>query len=85
MSRKGNPWGNEVTRPGSRLSSIEFRYRHRKIVLVKRAILNRKNSFIKPLHGAQVGDLYMSLLHTCELNKANSFELSYKGTQSKSG
>jgi transposase len=34
----------------------------------KRAILNRKNS------GAQVGDLYMSLLHTCELNKANSFD-----------
>lgn len=42
---------------------------------LKRAILNRKNSlFYKTLHGAQVGDLYMSLLHTCELNKANSFD-----------
>jgi transposase len=42
---------------------------------LKRAILNRKNSlFYKTLHGAQVGDLYMSLIHTCELNQANSFD-----------
>ena len=42
---------------------------------LKRAILNRKNSlFYKTLHGAQVGDLYMSLIHTCELNGANSFD-----------
>jgi hypothetical protein len=26
------------------------------------------------LHGADVGDLFMSLIHTCELNGANSFE-----------
>jgi transposase len=39
---------------------------------LKKAILHRKNSlFYKTLHGAQVGDLYMSLIHTCELNGAN--------------
>jgi transposase len=42
---------------------------------LKKAILNRKNSlFYRTLHGAQVGDLYMSLIHTCELNGANSFD-----------
>jgi transposase len=42
---------------------------------LKKAILNRKNSlFYKTLHGAQVGDLYMSLIHTCELNGANPFD-----------
>jgi transposase len=39
---------------------------------LKKAILHRKNSlFYKTLHGAQVGDLYMSLIHSCELNGAN--------------
>lgn len=42
---------------------------------LKRAILHRKNSlFFKTLNGAQVGDLYMSLIHTCELNGANPFD-----------
>jgi hypothetical protein len=42
---------------------------------LKKAILHRKNSlFYKTLHGAQVGDLYMSLIQTCELNGANSFD-----------
>jgi hypothetical protein len=42
--------------------------------VLKKAILNRKNSlFYKTLHGAQVGDLYISLIHTCELNGANPF------------
>jgi hypothetical protein len=42
---------------------------------LKKAILHRKNLlFYKTLHGAQVGDLYMSLIHTCELNGANSFD-----------
>jgi hypothetical protein len=42
---------------------------------LKKAILNRKNSlFYRTLHGAQVGDLYMSLIHTCELNRVNAFE-----------
>jgi len=42
---------------------------------LKKAILHRKNSlFYKTEKGAQVGDLYMSLIHTCELNGANPFE-----------
>jgi hypothetical protein len=42
---------------------------------LKKAILNRKNAmFYKTLNGAQVGDLFMSLIHTCELNGANSFD-----------
>lgn len=42
---------------------------------LKRAILNRKNSlFYKTLHGAYVGDMYMSLIHTCILNGANPFD-----------
>ena len=42
---------------------------------LKRAVLHRKNAlFYRTLHGAQVGDLFMSLIHTCELNAVNSFE-----------
>jgi len=42
---------------------------------LKKAILNRKNAlFYKTLHGAEVGDLFMSLIHTCELNGANPFD-----------
>lgn len=42
---------------------------------LKRAILHRKNSlFYKTLNGAQVGDLYMSLVHTCEMNDTNPFD-----------
>ena len=42
---------------------------------LKKAILNRKNAmFYKTLNGAWVGDLYMSLIHTCELNSVNPFE-----------
>jgi len=26
------------------------------------------------MNGARVGDLYMSLIHTCELNKVNPFD-----------
>ena len=41
---------------------------------LKKAILHRKNSlFYKTLNGARVGDLFMSLIHTCELNGTNSF------------
>jgi hypothetical protein len=41
---------------------------------LKKAILNRKNAlFYKTLNGAGVGDLYMSLIHTCELNGVNPF------------
>ena len=42
---------------------------------LKKAILNRKNAlFYKTLSGARVGDLFMSLIHTCELNGANPFD-----------
>ena len=41
---------------------------------LKKAILHRKNSlFYKTRNGARVGDLFMSLIHTCELNGTNSF------------
>jgi transposase len=41
---------------------------------LKKAILNRKNAmFYKTSNGAMVGDLFMSLIHTCELNGVNSF------------
>jgi len=42
---------------------------------LKRAVLHRKNAlFYRTLHGAQVGDLFMSLIHTCQLCSANSFD-----------
>jgi transposase len=42
---------------------------------LKKAILNRKNAlFYKTLNGAGVGDLFMSLIHTCEINGANPFD-----------
>jgi hypothetical protein len=42
---------------------------------LKKAILHRKNSlFYKTLNGAHVGDLYMSLIYTCELCKVNAFD-----------
>jgi len=42
---------------------------------LKKAILNRRNAlFYKTLNGAGVGDLFMSLIHTCELNEANPFD-----------
>lgn len=42
---------------------------------LKRAILHRKGSmFYKNLKGAEVGDIFMSLIHTCWLCKVNPFE-----------
>ena len=42
---------------------------------LKRAVLHRKNAlFYRTLHGSEVGDLFMSLIHTCELCEANPFE-----------
>lgn len=42
---------------------------------IKKTVLNRKNAFFyRTLNGAQVGDLWMSLIHTCELNDVNPFE-----------
>ena len=43
--------------------------------MLKRAILHRKNSmFYKTGNGAEVGDIYMSLIHTCGLCRVNPFE-----------
>ena len=41
---------------------------------LKKAILHRKNAyFYKTANGARVGDMFMSLIHTCELNAINPF------------
>jgi len=42
---------------------------------LKKAILHRKNAlFYKTLNGAHVGDAFMSLIHTAELNAAEPFD-----------
>jgi hypothetical protein len=41
---------------------------------LRKAILHRKNAyFYKTENGARVGDLFMSLIHTCQLNGPNPF------------
>jgi hypothetical protein len=42
---------------------------------LKKAILHRKNAyFYKTCHGAHVGDVFMSLIHTCELCGVSPFD-----------
>jgi transposase len=42
---------------------------------LKKAILHRKNAlFYKTSHGAHVGDVFMSLIYTCELGGINPFD-----------
>ena len=42
---------------------------------LKKAILHRKNSlFYKTRRGARVGDIFMTLIHTCELNGINALD-----------
>ena len=42
---------------------------------LKKAIRHRRNSlFYKTENGARVGDMFMSLIHTAELNDANPFD-----------
>jgi hypothetical protein len=42
---------------------------------LKKSILTRKNSlFYRSENGAKIGDLYMSIIHTCELEKVSPFE-----------
>jgi transposase len=42
---------------------------------LKKAILHRKNAlFYKTRNGARVGDLFTSLIYTCQLNEANPFD-----------
>lgn len=41
---------------------------------LKKAVLHRKNAlFYRTMNGAQVGDLFMSLIQTCQLNDVNPF------------
>jgi len=43
--------------------------------ILKRAILHRKNAlFYRTQNGADVGDLFQSLIQTCDLNDVNSFD-----------
>ena len=47
---------------------------HRSEQALKMAILHRKNSLsYKTLNGARTGDLFMSLIHTCRVNRVNPF------------
>ena len=42
---------------------------------LKMSILHRKNSLgYKTVNGARVGDLFMSLIHTCRLSAINPFD-----------
>jgi hypothetical protein len=42
---------------------------------LKKAVLHRKNAlFYKTEHGAYIGDLFMSLIYTCNLNDVNPFD-----------
>lgn len=42
---------------------------------LKKSVLHRKNAlFYRTLNGAGVGDLFMSLIHTCELNEVGAFD-----------
>ncbi len=42
---------------------------------LKLVVMHRKNAyFYRTLNGAEVGDLFMSLIHTCQLCGANSFD-----------
>ena len=46
---------------------------------LKKAILHRKNSlFYKTKNGAQVGDIFLSLIHTAELNGHRSLPLPHR-------
>lgn len=43
--------------------------------ILKKVVLHRKNSlFYRSVKGAKVGDIYMSLIQTCQLNHANPFD-----------
>jgi len=42
---------------------------------LKKAILHRKNSlYYRSVRGALAGDIYMTLIHTCELNRVNPYK-----------
>ncbi|GIW97151.1 MAG: transposase [Pirellulaceae bacterium] len=42
---------------------------------LKKSILHRKNSlYYRSPNGAEAGDVYMTLIHTCELNRINPYQ-----------
>ena len=42
---------------------------------LKKVVLHRKNAlFYRTMNGAAAGDLFMSLIHTCELNGVSAFQ-----------
>lgn len=48
---------------------------YRNDALARESIRHRRNSlFYKTRHGAHVGDVFMSLIHTCELGEVNPFD-----------
>jgi hypothetical protein len=48
---------------------------------LKRAVLHRKNAlFYRTLHGSEVGDLFMSLIHTC-FNELSRTEVDESGVE----
>jgi transposase len=51
--------------------------RHLSIFRLANPDVHRKNAlFYRTLHGSEVGDLFVSLIHTCELAGANAFDYS---------
>ena len=51
---------------------------------LKRAVLHRKNAlFYRTLHGAEAGDLFMSLIHTCELAGCQSVRLPHPASAAR--
>ena len=66
------PTGQEATRTMQAGAPLDNNLVERSL---KRAVLHRKNAlFYRTLNGAQVGDLFMSLIHSCQLCGVNSFD-----------
>ena len=70
FAQGNSPWENAVNVLQQAFTSTIARG-----LSLSHPILHRKNSlFYKTRKGAQMGDLYMSLIHTCELNDVNAFD-----------
>ena len=55
--------------------TFKFSCKDLKVSSLKGCILHRKNSlFYKTEHGAFIGDMFMTLIHTCNLMKVNPFD-----------
>ena len=69
MLRRWEPLTRFLTVPGAPLDNNAVER------VLKMAILHRRNSLsYKTVRGAQLGDIFMSLIHTCELNQINPFD-----------